>query len=141
MHEIFCTNLELAIERNLGCVMEMTSVLSYLTSPGRNLAQQPEIGEAKIPGTSRVYEVVQRIFEEADRECNIPICFSSPNGNQNNECRSYVLDLLSAPQDQLIENGRPLAQRLQQSTMKNSGLGLLFIAIGRSETEAKIVLR
>lgn len=114
--------------------MNIASVHSYLTRCGKHLEEQPQIGGATIPESSRVYTMLQEIFHKSDEECDIPICFNpSSEGTQDNECRNEIIELLTVDGESATEVGRKLAHRLQVATTEKSGLGLLFLVIGESE--------
>ncbi len=119
--------------------MNIDTILSYLIYPGRGIPaeDQQDIAGTVIPPVGRLHHVLLDIFTHSDTECDIPIVFSPTNGTQANDCRSEIVDLLDK-QDEAT--GRKLAQRLQAVTTRRSGLGLLFLVIGRSGTENKLLI-
>lgn len=120
-------------------VMRIDTILSYLIYPGKGIAveDQQEVAGAMIPNHGRLYQMLLEIFVRSDVECDIPISFSSFDGTQSNDCRSEVMELIDRSD---VETGRKLAQRLQTITTKRSGLGLLFLTIGQSGTEKKLLM-
>lgn len=119
--------------------MRINTILSYLIYPGKGVdtEDQQEIAGAAIPHSGRLYQMLSEIFIRSEDECDIPISFSSFDGIQSNDCQSEVIDLLDTPN---VTTGRKLAERLQTVTTKRSGLGLLFLIVGQSETEKKLLI-
>lgn len=119
--------------------MRINTILSYLIYPGKGVpdADQQDIAGATIPHSGRLYQMLSDIFVRSEAECDIPISFSSIDGTQSNDCRSEIIDLLNNPD---VATGRKLAERLQTVTTKRSGLGLLFLIVGESDTEKKLLV-
>jgi hypothetical protein len=118
--------------------MHLTHLLSYLISPGKNLEHPPTIQGADLPSTGNLYSMLNRVFDNSDTECRIPIRFTiGSDGNQFNPVRSEILALLVDP---TIDSGMILANRLRDVTTNKSGLGLMFILIGQNEGDYKVVI-
>jgi len=118
--------------------MKIDSIFSFLAFPSKNEDAQPLIGGAKIPKTGKLYDMLNGIYAKCDTECNIAICFEpEKNGKQNNECRNEIIEFLKDPK---IANGRKIAERAQKTTSGRSGMGLLFLMIGKNGKKTKFLL-
>jgi hypothetical protein len=77
-------------------------------------------------------------FDRAAGECDIDIVFRhGPDGEQQNDCRDAILKYAQHPSTPL---GRSIATRLQVSTTRRSGLGLLFTMVGSFNGKHQIVI-
>jgi len=118
--------------------MELDSIHSFLIHPGKNLEEPPEISGTVVAKTGRLYDMLKRVFDKAEEECQHDVAFSAnEEGQQHNVCRDSILAYLKKSD---ITHGRALAQRLQAVTTNRSGLGLLFLMKGTHKGETKIVV-
>lgn len=117
--------------------MKIDKILSFLTYPGRHVYDQPQISGAVIPKKGKLYTMLSSIFEKSDTDCNIPIIFLPEKDQQHNQVRDGIVKLMESKS---IDDGRILSERLQLATTEKSGMGLLFITIGRQGNDAKIVI-
>ncbi|MFC1763626.1 hypothetical protein ACFL6U_16300 [Planctomycetota bacterium] len=113
-------------------------IFSFLVHPGKGYEDPPEIGGTTVPSAGKLFQMVGDVFDRSDHECNTEIAFvPTEDGQQHNECRGEIIDLLQKPR---ISNARQLADRLQKATDGRSGLGLLFIVTGEQNRKSKILL-
>ncbi|MHA1796001.1 MAG: hypothetical protein ACTSUK_07810 [Promethearchaeota archaeon] len=119
--------------------MPITMIHSFLVHPSKHEQEQPEIGGTEIPMSGgSLYNMLSRVFNRAPDECNIDIIFRpDEEGNQRNECRDLLVAYAQNPN---IENGRLIAQKLQQVTTHRSGLGLLFLMKGIVDVNHHLVI-
>lgn len=118
--------------------MNIEYVYSFLVHPSKKEKVQPEIGGAELDLNGKLFLMLNDIFEKATRDCNIDIAFmSSSDGSQHNERRENIITLLRQPS---LGNARVLAQHLQAVTTNRSGLGLLFIVIGKNDSGGRIYI-
>lgn len=81
--------------------------------------------------------MLQQIFDEAPGECKYDISFSpAESGEQQNTCRDLFLAYIESPS---LEAGRKIGERLRGITTKRSGLGLLFLILGREGANYRFV--
>lgn len=119
--------------------MDLNSIHSFLIYPGKNL-KEPRIinGTAVTQATSRLFDMLKRIFDTAESECQHEIAFTpDKDDEQRNECRDSLLSYIKACD---LSNGRVIANRLQAVTTNKSGLGLLFLMTAQRKAETKIVI-
>jgi hypothetical protein len=118
--------------------MELDSIHSFLVHPGKNLEEPPEISGTVVAKAGRLYDMLKKVFDNSEEECQHDVAFS-PNhdGQQQNECRESILAYLKKCD---LTHGRHLAKRLQAVTTNRSGLGLLFLMMGKSKGKTKIVV-
>jgi hypothetical protein len=118
--------------------MELDSIHSFLVHPGKNLEAPPEISGTVVAKAGRLYDMMKKVFDNAEEECQHDVAFS-PNheGQQQNECRDSILAYLKKCD---LTHGRHLAKRLQAVTTNRSGLGLLFLMMGKNKGKTKIVV-
>jgi len=117
--------------------MKIEKILSFLTYPGKHANDQPQISGAVIPKKGKLYAMLSTIFEKSDSDCNIPIIFLPEDDKQNNQIRDAIVKLIESKS---LDDGKFLAEKLQFATTEKSGMGLLFITIGRKGNEAKVVI-
>jgi len=118
--------------------MEIQKILSFLVHPGKGQEDQPSIGGTFVPLNGNLYQMLSRLFIKSVTECNIEISFNpAPDGSQQNDCRDEIITLLN---EQSAEAGRKLAQRLQNVTTHRSGLGLLFLIVGRNDHHRRMLV-
>jgi hypothetical protein len=116
----------------------ISAVHSYLVHAGKGLDDQPKIRGTAIPLSGALYEMLRRVYDNADAECKIEISFDrSAAGKQQNDCRDLVTSYISKPN---LINGRAIATRLQDVTTNRSRLGLLFLSLGSEAGEEKLVI-
>ncbi len=118
----------------------ISKIFSYLVHPGKGVAKQDQkkIRGTTVPPTGKLHDVIADLFAKAEAECNLSIIFNpSDNGKQQNDCRDLVLRCKKKP---TITSGRRLAIRLQEVTDKRSGLGLLFLIIGKQGANTQILI-
>jgi hypothetical protein len=118
--------------------MELDSIHSYLIHPGKNLEEPPEISGAVVAKAGRLFDMMKKVFDKAEEECQHDIAFSADSdGKQHNECRNSLLAYLKKCD---LVQGKQLAKNLQAVTTNRSGLGLLFLMKGAHKGETKIVV-
>lgn len=118
--------------------MKITKILSFLTYPEKNKAEQMEITGTEIPiDEGKLCRMLSDVFFRSDAECNIPVAFLSEDGEQENAVRNMILGVVKEP---TVESTKALAARLQLFTTKTSGMGLLFFCIGSEGENSKIVI-
>jgi hypothetical protein len=76
----------------------------------------------------KLFSMLRDIFDGAGKDCNVPVMFTSSGDKQENAVRSDLLSLLASPG---VDQAAPLATRLQRCTSGSSGMGLLFICLGK----------
>jgi hypothetical protein len=118
--------------------MTINSINTYLVHPGKNSISSPKIGGTNVPLNGKLFDLLKKIYEKSNNECNIEISFNkNDDGKQKNELRDLLIVYLKTPS---IENGRKIAEQLEIVTTKRSGLGLLFLIIGTEGINTKIVI-
>ncbi|WP_022663689.1 hypothetical protein [Desulfospira joergensenii] len=117
--------------------MEIDKIFSFLTYPGKNAEEQPEIGGVEIPKKGKIFKMLNDIFKNSEVDCKIPIIFTSENDDQKNDVKDEILALMESGS---IDDGLILANRLQSVTTKTSGMGLLFFTIGYNDKNSKMII-
>lgn len=116
----------------------LETIHSYLVHAGKREATQPAIKGTDVPLAGKLFDMLNRVFDGADRECTHDITFDpAEDGKQLNPCRDLVIGYVKKPS---LFKGQRIAERLQQVTTGKSGLGLLFLMSGKTGREHKIVL-
>jgi hypothetical protein len=124
--------------RQGGCGVPISRVFSYLVHPSKLETKQPLIKGADVPLRGKLFDMLSRIDEESLRECDIEIMFRpQKDGAQQNDCRDLLLAYLANPS---LVAGHALAARLQSVTTKKSGLGLLFIIVGKDQHGLRLIV-
>jgi hypothetical protein len=118
--------------------MTITSITSYLVSPGKNLTITPPVQGTTVPLTGKLFGMLSDLYNKSDTECDIPIRFvMDQDGTQHNEMRSLITNYISDP-TQVI--GNTIAERLSRNTNSIPGLGLLFLILGMERNKHKVVI-
>lgn len=117
--------------------MKIIEIHSYLVHPEKGSEQSSPVRGTKITKEGNMYKMLQGILESAPTECKYSIAFLPKDGVQQNDCRDLVINYIRTPD---LETGRELAKHLQSVTTKRSGLGLIFLILGRSDGKSRIVL-
>lgn len=91
-----------------------------------------------MPSGGQLYEMLTHIFDRAPSECDIEIVFRpTADGKQQNDCRDAMLSYARKPG---VVSGRGVARRLQEVTTHRSGLGLLFLMVGKDAGRTRLVV-
>lgn len=115
--------------------MEISSIFTFLVHPGKKEDTQPEIGGASLPLEGKLFHLLSNVFNRATEDCNIDIAFTAPSdGTQVNARRQEIMSLI---QSEDINQARAIAQHLQSVTTHRSGLGLLFIVLGKEDSKER----
>ena len=118
--------------------MSVTHIFSFLVHPAKGEEEQPEIRGTTVPLRGNLYKMLSGLFDKSGSDCKIDISFNpAPDGTQKNDCRDAIIKLLKTA---TIENAHLLAAQLQAVTTNRSGLGLLFLILGRDSINRKICI-
>ena len=116
---------------------EIYHIFSSLVPPGKH-DDAIEIRGSSITLEGKLYGMLANIYDRADDECNIPIRFlPARDGTQINEMRTALVDLVADP---TLDRAIALAQRLAKVSTNRSGLGLLFVIVGKCDDEHKLLI-
>lgn len=118
--------------------MPIQTIHTYLVHPAKGVTAPPPVGGTEVPLGGKMFSLLQGVYDDAERECDIDIVFNpSPSGKQTNPCRNLVIDYISNTN---IDSGRALAKRLGSHTDRRSGIGLLFLINGVESSKHKLVI-
>lgn len=116
--------------------MAITNIHTYLVYPR-------DKGDAQAGGTDvdlqgKLFDLLKDVYDKSDTECDIDIAFNpSGAGAQANAVRTLVLKYLNEPH---LENGRAIASALKAVTTNRSGVGMLFLLVGKEGDDHKVVV-
>ena len=119
--------------------MPIELIYSFLTYPKKSQAEDATVSGTEVPlAEGKLFSMLSDIFDGAGKDCNIPVIFTSTGEKQINAVRSDLVTLLASPG---VERAAPLATRLQRATTGSSGMGLLFICLGKDvDGDERIVI-
>lgn len=118
--------------------MAIEHIHTYLVYPNKRAVEVAPTTGSEVPQEGRMFDLLREIYDRSEAECTIGIAFQqAADGAQTNPCRTLLVDYIGSPD---IEKGRVLAERLAGVTTKRSGLGLMFLILGREGSEYKVVL-
>jgi hypothetical protein len=118
--------------------MDIGSIHSFLIHPGKSAEEPREINGASVPMSGKLFGMLKPVFAAAEEECPHNIAFvPEADGKQKNECRDCLIAYMK---DSDLQHGREVAKRLQCVTTHRSGLGLLFLMIGKEASTIKFVV-
>lgn len=110
--------------------MAIVSMLGYLVRPGIDKKNPPDVSRNQITIDDPIYEKIERIFDESEHECDIPIAFNKlPDGKQQSEIEKHIRKFFIRPTE---ANGMKIAERLRNYTTQVTRPGLLFVMMGES---------
>lgn len=117
--------------------MEITRLFSFLTYPGKNRNDVADVSGTEIPIVEgKLCRMLDGIYSDAERECDIPIMFTPEDGLQHNPVRTEIMRIVNTRR---MDAAETLANRLQRATGGQSGMALFFVCLGRVD-EQKIVI-
>lgn len=117
--------------------MKIETIHSFLVYPDRGKEEQSNIAGTMLPLAGSLYQLLNEIFINSIQECEYDIIFDSTDGVQENTSKDLLVNYTLTPS---IENGRLIAQELQKQTTKVSGLGLLFLMVGKASSKYRLVV-
>ena len=118
--------------------MAIHHIHTYLVHPNKFPRKHRAVSGTSVPARGPLFELLAKIYNESEAECDIDITFSHANdGSQQNDCRDLIREYLS---ETTLAKGRKIAERLEQTTDRRSRLGLLFLITGQEGKESKIVI-
>jgi hypothetical protein len=117
--------------------MKIEKIHSFLTYPSKKEEKKPSIRGATVASGNKLYDMLSAVFDKSDAECAIDISFNPDDGEQKNESRTLILEYLKKPS---IQNGRNIAEKLQEVTTRRSGMGLLFFIYASDENTKKLLI-
>jgi hypothetical protein len=110
---------------------------TFLVHPGKG-AQKAKIVGTTVSLAGGMFDLLNGIYAKSDTECDVDITFSpTADGKQQNDCRDLVVAYVTKPD---LPKGRKIAERLAEYSDGRSGLGLLFLIVGKDGRDHKIVL-
>jgi hypothetical protein len=111
---------------------------TFLVHPGKGHEDAPSIGGTTVALNGKLFRLLENIYVNSDRECDIEISFNpAADGAQQNPCRDLIIEYLQGP---TLARGRQIAERLQSVSDGRTGLGLLFLIAGREAHDHKLVV-
>lgn len=114
------------------------TIYSFLTHPRKGKSDEMIVsGTAIPPDEGKLCMMLSTMFNNAHKECSIPIMFSPENSVKVNGVRDELMTLIDAPS---LEAAKAIAIRLQKATTGSSGMGLMFISIGDDGTAQRLVV-
>lgn len=119
--------------------MPIHTIHSYLVHPSKSDDDPPPIGGTEVTeSTEKLFGMLADTYAAADSDCLYDISFDHhESGKQQNDSRDLIVNYIKAPS---IQSGRAIAEHLQSVTTNRSGLGLLFLVLGRESREHKLVI-
>jgi hypothetical protein len=117
--------------------MEIEIIHSFLVSAGKGIEDKEDIKGTQIAKVGKLYQMLKKIYDEADEECIYDISFLPENGEQKNQCRGLILKYVKSGK---IADGKLMAERLQSVTTNRSGLGLFFLMKGTNGKKHRVVI-
>ncbi|WP_321488313.1 hypothetical protein [uncultured Hyphomonas sp.] len=119
----------------------ITFIHSYLVKPTDDEEESPPIG-TPVPLSGDLYAILSGVFDKSANECKIEVIFrKSETGDQYNDVRQTLIDILEAPSEpERGEVVHKLALRLLNFTNGVTGPGLLFVIGGVESGHSKIMI-
>lgn len=117
----------------------ISKVFCYLSPVAKGIDPFPEneIRFFEIKNTDQMWAKLEDVIKNIDKTCEIDIKFISDGTKQKNETRDEIITLLN---ENTLENGIPLIERLSRNTDKNCKIGLVFIVLGKNEKKDYILI-
>jgi hypothetical protein len=118
--------------------MQIRSIHSFLVYPGKKEENPHEINGATVSMTGLLFDMLRRVFDKAEEECQHDIAFTADDdAKQKNSCRDLLIGYIK---DCDLPHGREVAKRFQSVTTHRSRLGLMFLMSDQHRGETKLVV-
>jgi len=118
--------------------MPVEHIHAYLIHPGRNEQNPEPVRGKKLPHSGKLFTLLDNIYGSEPDVRDFDVTFNPmPDGTQQNLCRDILISYQNNPSTQ---TGAAIAERLQSFTDKRSGIGLLFLIVGRHGLRRRLVL-
>src|SRR5581483_8000584 len=118
--------------------LSIQHIHTFLVRPAKGGHEKLDIKGTSVPLSGGMFNLLNNIYMKSQEECDIDISFRpASDGQQQNDCRDLVIRHLKQP---TLETGRLLAERLSYRTDNRSGLGLLFLIVGKEGDDHRIVI-
>jgi hypothetical protein len=118
--------------------MKIFKIHSFLVNPEKGVEDQTDIRGTELPLKGSLFNLLSIIFQKAPNECKYDIVFNpSDAGAQQNDVKDLITEYTL---NSKTKNGREIAKILQLQSTKRSGLGLLFLIVGKIESEYRLVI-
>ena len=118
--------------------MPIQHIHTYLVHPNKHSDDSSQVSGTAVGLNGSLFDLLDNVYSRSDQECNIDITFSpTPDGVQQNDCRNLIRAYVERPS---LDAGTAIAQRLGRNTDGRSGLGLLFLIVGREASEHKLLV-
>jgi hypothetical protein len=133
------------IPHNEGLInMKIEKIHSFLVNPDKKIEEKSLIRgtevveETGIKNVGSLYKMLSGIYNDAPFECKYEIAFQhNEDGSQQNDCKDLLVEYTKTG-DYAI--GLKIAEHLQNQTTKRSGLGLLFLILGKNDNKKRLVI-
>ena len=120
--------------------MSIQHIHTYLVHPKKGSTEPSQTSGAlvRLDEESKLFQLLETIYAKSDQECRIDITFvPTPEGKQQNDCRDLICRYVEKPR---LATGKAIAERLEMQTDGRSGLGLLFLILGKEGRDHKLVI-
>jgi len=119
--------------------MEIERIHSFLVNPEKGEVQKSPIKGTEVSKKDQsLYKMLSGVFLDAPSECKYEIAFQpNENGKQQNNCKDLIVEYAKSGD---YSFGVKIAEHLQGQTTRRSGLGLLFLILGRKDKNTRIVI-
>jgi hypothetical protein len=119
--------------------MQISKIFSFFIPVTKNYSEEEkeslEIIGTEINLQGSLFEMLQKIYNSALEECNIPISFIS--NEQENEIRKDLIKMISVKD---LESSKLIAKRLSIVTTNKSGVSLLFFIFAENGSDKRILI-
>lgn len=118
--------------------MASFTLFALLVHPGRGVEKPKAVKGRELTGDGKLFELLAKIFHESSGTGGFEVSFRrQQDGTQQNDCRDLLIALEQKPN---LANATRIAERLQASTDRRSGTGLLFVLVGQHGAKRRSVL-
>lgn len=118
--------------------MPIQHIHAFLVHPKKGNKDKSQHSGTDVPMSGTMFDFMSGIYSKSATECEIDITFlPTREGKAQNDCRDLFIKYLSSPS---LATGKPIAERLGETTDQRSGLGLLFLIVGKEGKEYKLVI-
>lgn len=118
--------------------MPVQHIHTYLVHPKKGSAGPSQANGTLVSLEGKIFQLLEDVYIRSDQECQIDITFSpTPDGRQQNDCRDLICSYINEP---ALASGKAIANRLEMQTDGRSGLGLLFLILGKEGRDRKVVI-
>lgn len=119
--------------------MKIKKIIGFLSPVGKNKdnISLNDIFGQEINNDSKLFDLLEEVFNKSEKECNIMIRFIALEDNQDNDIRDHIINISN---NFCIDSCKPLVRNLSYLTDNTIKEGLLFYVLAEKENNSRLFI-